>query len=116
VSAAVKGAVRIENKKKKFSFHRIGDPETLNREERTIVDQILPMGSTSFELKSATYKKYERAKSAFNSSLKQSLNIRDYYRHNIKQAALGSVLLALVAALALGIGMYPLVSNRVVAI
>lgn len=116
VSAAIKGAIRIENKKKKFTFYRNGDTEHLTPEEQTIVDGLVPMEEFPFELKRSTYKDYERAKSSFTGSLKGNLNIRDYFRPNLRQAAAGSLLLAFLTAIALGVGLYPLIDSRILAI
>lgn len=114
VSAAIKGAIRIENKRRQFTFQRIGHPENLEVEERAIVDRLLPPGTDWFELKSSTYKRYESAKSDFNAALRVKLRIQDYFKHNWKEAALGSGLLALIATVALSAGLYSLVSHWIV--
>ncbi len=115
VSAAIKGVIRIENKKKKFTFHRNGDSGQLTPEESALVDGLVPMEEFPFELKRSTYKSFERAKSSFTGSLKRNLNIRDYFKPNLRQAAAGSLLLALLTAIALGVGLYPLIDNRILA-
>ncbi len=111
VSAAIKGVIRIENKKKKFTFYRLKGSEVLESEEKTLVDGILPPGKESFELKSSSYSRYQLAKSAFTISLASKLNISDYYRQNWTQGFKALLLMAVITTFSLSVGMYPLMSN-----
>ena len=116
VSGAIKGAIRIENKKKKFTFLRVGSSDNLEEEERVLIDRLLPEGAEYFELKSSTYSTYDRAKNAFTSALQNKLDITDYFRSNWKQAALGTMILAVVTTAALTAGMYSLLNSTIVAV
>ncbi|MBY5960192.1 DUF2207 domain-containing protein [Membranicola marinus] len=111
VNAAIKGVIRIENKKKKFTFHRLTESDNLELEEKSLVDSLLPPGKETFVLKSSSYSRYQSAKLNFMQSLKRKLNITDYYRQNWTQGMKALVLMAVVTTLTLTVGMYPLLPN-----
>lgn len=109
INAAIQGVIRIENKKKKFTFYRTGPSTPLEEEEKVLVDGLLPSGSTKFELKSSTYRRYESAKSDFSRVLRSKLKLQDYFKRNWKQAILGTLLIVTLSSIAMCIGMYSLI-------
>lgn len=111
VSAGVKGVIRIENKRKKFTFHRMAGSDVLEPEERVLVDRLLPPGEESFVLKSSGYSRYQSAKTDFIHTLERKLNISDYYRQNWTAGLKAIALLAAIIAITLTVGMYPLLNK-----
>lgn len=115
VNAAIKGVIRIENKKKKFTLHRLNASDVLEPEEASIVDALMP-GSASFEIKRSNYTRYQAAKDSFHRTLKRKMNIQEYFQPNWREVVKGSLLMTVITTLALCAGMYPLQTSYVLAI
>lgn len=106
VEAGVKGRVRIENVKKKFTFYRLDGDAPLEEEEAVLVDRLVP-DQRPFELKRSTYTRYQSARSAFMQAVRSKLDISEYFRHNWSYVIRATLIISLIVAMALSIGMLP---------
>ncbi len=88
VSAAVKGAIRIENKGKKFTFYLLSKEVELAPEERAMVDSLFQQ-SEVFTLSTVNYGIYQRALASFKGSLALKRNLNDYLNFHLPQVFAG---------------------------
>jgi uncharacterized membrane protein YgcG len=100
VSAAVKGALRIENKGKKFTFHLLSRTVDLAPEEKALVDALFMNGEV-FTLSTANYGIYQKALASFKGSLALKRNLNDYLNFHLPQVFIGVALAALAGVVAL---------------
>jgi len=107
VSAGVKGKIRIENERRKFTISRLASSEGLEQEEAVLVDRLVP-GNSPFVMKSSNYRRFQSAKSSFQGALKAKRDLSEYFLYNWKYVIRASLLMALIISLVLSIGMYPL--------
>lgn len=110
VSAGVKGKIRIENERRRFTISRLASSEGLEQEEEVLVDRLIP-GNSPFVMKSSNYRRYQSAKNGFQGALKAKRDLSEYFLYNWKYVVRASVLMALIVTLVLSVGMYPLTGS-----
>lgn len=113
VHAAIKGAIKIENKKKKFTFTKLSDEVTLEPEEQALIDELF-RGSSEFKLTKSTHSRYLSGLKEFSISLKNKIILRDYFRYNWKYLSQGTLLFSFLITLSMSIGKIPLAKNYVI--
>ncbi|GAA5222041.1 DUF2207 domain-containing protein [Membranihabitans marinus] len=114
VSAAVKGSIKIENHKKKFTFTKVSDDIELFPEEAAFVDRLF-IRSQVYTLKKGNYSRYQSALSNFQSTLKSQNPLKDYYRYNWKYIIIACLLLAIMVSICFSFQTNLMVKNRLFA-
>ncbi len=112
VNAAVKGALKIESTKKKFTFTKTGEFDTLTTEEKALLNGLFKSGDT-YTLSETNYTTYQSALSSFTFGLKGKIHLEEYFKTNIKYISWGILLLSATLAFALSYGKVTLVMGSI---
>lgn len=110
ISAAIKGALRIDvDEKQNFTFRKTNNDVVLEKEESAFVNKLFESG-TEFVLTKNTHMAYRSASTAFRNSLNFKIRIKDYIIYNTEYLFYGVALISLLLTLTLCIGR-PTISN-----
>ena len=92
VGMAVKKAIRISHKDGQYTLEPIERTANLSAEETAIYDSLFP-DNKSLTVTDKNHKTFADANTHLTEALQSSWNLKDYFLKNLKQVALGTVLI-----------------------